>query len=121
MSAILPLEAWKTHPPDTIDILLFVRAQALQGVMLEMFFGRVDIGSLKGFVDGIHFTLFCQHHKDARYMAFIDWLRDVKQEFPAGGGWARKFLQEAQGDHRAAIHRFLDRIAEFDARTRSER
>jgi hypothetical protein len=53
-------------------------------------------------------------------MAFVDWLRDVKQDFPAGGGWARKFLEDCQGDHLAAIHKFLDRVAEFDALKRRE-
>jgi hypothetical protein len=115
MSSIRPPEDWKNHTPDTLDILLFVQQQIRQGVMPEMFFGRVDIHSLHSFVLGLHFTLYCQHQRDPRYMAFVDWLRDIKQDFPAGGGWARKFLEDCQGDHLAAIHRFLDRVAEFDA------
>lgn len=113
MSPILPPEEWKQHAPDTLDILLFVRQQLREGIMPEMFFGRVDVRALASFVDGLHFTLFCQHRRDQRYMSFIDWLRDVKQDFPAGGGWARKFLDESQGNHLAAIHTFLDRVAEF--------
>lgn len=117
MSSIRPPEAWKDVPPDTLDILLFVRQQLQQGAMPEMFFGRVGVYSLLSFVDGIHFTLYCQHHRDQRYMDFVDWLRDVKKEFPAGGGWAKKYLEDCGGDHLAAIHRFLEAVAEFVART----
>src|SRR5512140_3162027 len=38
---------------------------------------------------------------------FIRWLRDEKQEFPQGG-WASKYLSEANGDHREAIRTLLD-------------
>jgi hypothetical protein len=120
MSSIRPPEAWKKQAPSTLDILLFVRGQLQQGVMPEMFFGRVDVHSLLGFVDGLHFTLYCQHRGDQRYMEFVDWLRDVKQEFPAGGGWAKKYLEDCGGNHLAAIHRFFDAVAEFDALNRRE-
>ncbi|WP_224372922.1 hypothetical protein [Hyalangium versicolor] len=115
MSSIRPPEDWKKRGPDTLDILLFVREQLQQGVMPEMFFGRVDVHALLGFVDGTHFTLYCQHQQDQRYMDFITWLRDVKHEFPAGGGWAKKFLEDCHGDHREALDRFFDRMAEFAA------
>jgi hypothetical protein len=120
MSSIRPPEAWKTHSPSTLDLLLFVRQQLRQGVMPEMFFGRVDVHSLLGFIDGLHFTLYCQHRTDQPYMEFVEWLRDVKQEFPAGGGWAKKYLEDSGGNHLAAIHRFFDVVAEFAALNRRE-
>jgi hypothetical protein len=120
MSSIRPPEIWKDQVPSTVDVLLFVRQQLQQGVIPEMFFGRVDIHALNGFVDGLHFTLYCQHHSDSRYMAFVEWLRDVKQEFPAGGGWAKKYLEDCGGDHLAAIHKFFDAVAEFAALNRRE-
>lgn len=120
MSSIRPPEAWKTQLPSTLELLLFVRQQLRQGVMPEMFFGRADVHSLAAFVDGLHFTLYCQHRSDQPYMEFVEWLRDVKQEFPAGGGWAKKYLEDSEGDHLAAIHRFLEAVAEFSALNRRE-
>jgi hypothetical protein len=56
--------------------------------------------------------------EDLRYQEFGAWLRDVRKEFPSGKGWAGLYLEEAGGDHRAAIMRFLERCAEYDAMTR---
>jgi len=115
MSPILPPQEWKDHPPCTLDILLFVRQQIREGTMPEMFFGRIHIHAMAAFVDGVHFTMFCHHRRDREYMEFIDWLRDAKNEFPAGGGWSKKFLKDCKGDHLAAINKFLDFVAEFVA------
>lgn len=87
--------------------------------MPEMFFGKLDVGAVAAFVLGVRFQLYCGGDEDPRYHEFITWLRDVRNEFPPGKGWAGLFLEEAGGDHRAAIMRFLERCAEYDSLTRS--
>jgi hypothetical protein len=120
MSAIHPPEDWKGRFVSTLDVLLFIRGQLLGGVMPEMFFGRLDIGSVAAFVQGVRFHLYCCGVEDPRYQEFGAWLRDVREEFPPGKGWAGLYLEEAGGDHRAAIMRFLERCAEYDTLTRGQ-
>jgi hypothetical protein len=118
VSAIRPPEEWKGRFVSTLEVLLFIREQILGGVMPEMFFGRLDVGALAAFVHGARFHLYCGGVEDVRFQEFSAWLRDVRNEFPAGKGWAGLYLEEAGGDHRAAILRFLDRCAEYDSLTR---
>lgn len=118
MSAIRPPDAWKGRFVSTLEVLLFIREQILGGVMPEMFFGRLDVWSVAAFVHGVRFHLYCGGVEDQRFQEFGAWLRDVRNEFPAGKGWAGLYLEEAGGDHQAAILRFLERCAEYDALTR---
>ncbi|HEX5747197.1 MAG TPA: hypothetical protein VFZ09_13220 [Archangium sp.] len=118
MSAIRPPEAWKGQFVSTLDVLRFIREQILGGVMPEMFFGRLDVEAAAAFVHGVRFHLYCGGVEDSRYQEFSAWLRDVRNEFPSGRGWAGLYLEEAGGDHRAAILRFLERCAEYDALSR---
>ncbi len=118
MSAIRPPEAWKGRFISTLDVLLFSRARLLEGVMPEMFFGQVDIHAVAAFVQGARFHLYCCGVEDSRYQDFSTWLRDVRMEFPAGLGWAGLYLESCAGDHRAALLRFLERCAEYDALSR---
>jgi hypothetical protein len=118
VSAIRPPEEWKGRFVSTLEVLLFIREQVLGGVMPEMFFGKLDVGAVAAFVLGVRFHLYCGGDEDSRYHEFIAWLRDVRKEFPPGRGWAGLYLDEAHGDHRAAILRFLDRCAEYDSLTR---
>jgi hypothetical protein len=118
MSAIRPPEEWKGQFVSTLEVLLFIREQILGGVMPEMFFGRLEVGAVEAFVHGVRFHLYCSGVEDSRYQEFSAWLRDVRNEFPSGQGWAGLYLEEAGGDHRAAILRFLERCAEYDALTR---
>ncbi|HYO71964.1 MAG TPA: hypothetical protein VEU33_38390, partial [Archangium sp.] len=117
MSAIHPPEAWKGRFVSTLDVLLFIREQILGGVMPEMFFGRLEVGAAAAFVQGVRFHLYCGGVEDSRYQEFNAWLRDVRNEFPSGKGWAGLYLEEAGGDHRAALLRFLERCADYDALT----
>lgn len=114
MSSIDPPADWAGKQVPTLDVLLFVRDYVRRDMSIDMFFGRVDVHLLAAFVDGISFHLYCTGGRDPKYMDFIRWLRDEKQEFPPGG-WASKYLAEANGDHREAIRRFLDRCAEYMA------
>lgn len=113
MSAVLPPPEWKGRDVPVLEMLLFIREQLAQGVMPELFLGRLDIESLAAFIKGYAFALYCRGVLDPGYQAFITWLRDVKSEFPAGGGWARRCLDVSGGEHRAAIQRFLDLVSEF--------
>lgn len=120
MSSILPPKEWKGRFVSTLEVLLFIREQVLGGVMPEMFFGRLDVWAVAAFVHGVRFHLYCGGVEDSRYQEFIAWLRDVRNEFPSGQGWAGLYLEQAGGEHRAAILRFLERCAEYDALTREQ-
>jgi hypothetical protein len=90
-----------------------MRDELRSGTMPEMFIGAVDIYRLMAFVQGSELTLYHNRIHNESYREFATWLRDVKQEFPQGGGWARRCLEACGGDHLRAIHRFLDFVAEF--------
>jgi len=115
VSAIRPPEEWKGRFVSTLEVLLFIREQILGGVMPEMFFGRLDVWAVAAFVHGVRFHLLCGGVEDTRYQEFGAWLRDERNEFPSGKGWAGLYLEEAGEDHRVAIMRFLDRCAEYDS------
>jgi hypothetical protein len=104
---------WRGHHVSTLDILLFMRDELRSGTMPEMFIGALDIYRLSAFVQGSELTLYYNRVPNESYQEFLAWLRDVKQEFPQGGGWARKCLEDCGGDHLRAIQKFLDLVAEF--------
>jgi hypothetical protein len=108
-----PPTDWRGQPVSTLDILLFMRDELRGGTLPEMFLGAVDIHRLHAFIQGSSLTLYYNRVPNESYQRFITWLRDVKQEFPQGGGWARKCLEACDGDHLRAIHRFLDLVAEY--------
>jgi hypothetical protein len=112
MSAIKYPEEWKGRPVYTLDLLLFLREQVRQGVILDMFMGSTNAHALVAFIHGALEALAHNGLEDAEYFRFVEWLRDVKREFP-GEGWATNYLKELGGDHRAAIIKFLDYVAEF--------
>jgi hypothetical protein len=84
-----------------------------KATMLEMFIGAVDIHRFNAFIQGSELTLYYNRVPNDSYQEFLAWLRDVKQEFPQGGGWARKCLEDCGGDHLRAIQKFLELAAEF--------
>ena len=113
MSPIKLPADWQGRPVSTLEILLFMRDELRRGTMPEMFFGGVDISRLDAFVQASELTLYYNRIRNESYREFATWLRDVKKEFPQGGGWARRCLEVCGGDHLRAIHRFLDFVAEF--------
>jgi hypothetical protein len=122
MSVYSRPERWRARSlrtPETIgtlEILLFMRAQLLCGASIEAFIKRPDICALRTFIGGMLFVRRSHHLGDSDYGEFFDWLRDVKGECPqyaTGGSWDRKCLEECGGDHRAAILRYLNLVAEF--------
>lgn len=94
------------------DVLLFVLSQLRMGRMMEMFFGSINVHAAVAFVEGIRFSNYCAGYRDAEFQAFLSWLRDDRKEWPAGGWWTL-YLAESEGDHRAAIMKFLVRVEEF--------
>jgi hypothetical protein len=97
--------------PKVVDLLLRIRAGRHRPHFLP-FIGEPDIAVLWGFVLGVETACLEWHGIDTEYVSFRDWLRDEKNEFPPEG-WHCRFLADSNGDHFAAIMRFLDRVAEF--------
>lgn len=94
MSGIQPPEEWNGRFVPTLEALDFIHDKVRSGVTLGLFMGQVDVHVLSAFVNGVHSHQFCCGQRDEQYMAFIDWLRDVRGEFPSPGGWAVKYLAE---------------------------
>lgn len=94
-----------------LDVLLRIRDDMLQG-RIEMHLGETNIHRLVGFVDGYRSCLADHGADDLNFERFCEWLRSVKEEFPVEG-WAAKYLRDSNGDHLAAIKKFLDFVAEF--------
>jgi hypothetical protein len=122
MSMLMLPEEWRARSLRSseavggLEILMFIREQILGGVGIETFIKRPDISALRAFIGGMGFVCYSHRAGDHDFGEFFDWLRDVKNEFPqyaTGGGWARKCLEECGGDHRAAILRYLNLVAEF--------
>ncbi|HYO64881.1 MAG TPA: hypothetical protein VEU33_02260 [Archangium sp.] len=88
-----------------------IRDDMLQG-RIEMHLGETNIHRLVGFVDGYRACLVDQGADDLDFGRFCEWLGSVKKEFP-DEGWAAKYLRDSNGDHLAAIKKFLDFVAEF--------
>jgi hypothetical protein len=121
MTGILPPEEWRGRSVSMLEMLLFIREQVRKGFMLEIFIGmpayvlHSTVETLESFIEGMKFMLACHGVQDAEFEEFMSWLREVKQAVPPEGLWAEKLLEDAGGDHRAAIERFLDLAAEFVA------
>jgi hypothetical protein len=112
MSAIVYPEEWKGRVVYTVDLLLFLRSQIRQGVVLDMFVGSAYTYSMNAFIAGSEMALRRNGFPDHEYLEFVAWLRDVKKEYPCEG-WAVKYLKDCGGDHLAAIKKFLEFVAEF--------
>src|SRR5688572_30108261 len=100
MTAILAPEEWKGRTVYMLEVLMFIREQINSGNMPEIFIGfpayigYATIETLESYIDGYLFSLSCHRIHDAGYKEFLEWLRDVKKESPAEGGWVKKCLEE---------------------------
>lgn len=94
-----------------LGVLLRIRDDMLQG-RIEMHLGETNVHRLVGFVDGYRACLVDHGADDPDFERFCEWLRSVKDEFPVEG-WAAKYLRDCNGDHLAAIKKFLGFVAEF--------
>ncbi|MCP3168875.1 hypothetical protein [Myxococcus qinghaiensis] len=82
---------------------------------LAMHIGSANAYVLVGFVAGYLACLDDNGIQDTEYSEFSLWLHDEKNEFPSEG-WASKYLRDFNGDHLAAIQKYLGFVAEFRAR-----
>jgi hypothetical protein len=114
MSALQTPKDWEGRAVSTLDVLLFMRQKMGEGIIPEMFIGKVDAHRMEAFTIGLSTAIYYNHLPDPGFMRFLDWLRDSKKAFPPGG-WAQQYLADCHGDHRAAINKFLDYAAEFVA------
>lgn len=96
-----------------VDILLRIRQDMMLG-RIAMYLGEVNADRMVGFIAGYRACQGFHGVPDTEYSDFCEWLRVVKEEFPQEG-WAAKYLRDCQGDHHAAIKKFLDFVAEFAA------
>jgi hypothetical protein len=94
----------------TLDELLEIRRVG----RILMYIGEARVERMAGYIDGYRLCLSLAGLKDEEYLCFKRWLQDTGR-VPPGGTWEDAFLQAAQGDHEAAIHRLLDCAAEFRA------
>lgn len=95
-------------PVFTLDELLEMRRVGRIG----LYIGYARVERLAGYVDGYRLGLSMAGLKDEEYPRFEQWLQDSGRITP-GSAWEGPLLQAAHGDHEAAIHRFLDWVAEF--------
>jgi hypothetical protein len=106
-----PASLRPTIPPvPTLDELLEIRRVG----RILMYIGEARVECMAGYIDGYRLCLSLSGLKDEEYPRFERWLQDTGH-IPPGSTWETPFLQEAGGDHEAAIHRFLDCAAEFRA------
>jgi hypothetical protein len=113
-------------PPDAapcphvylLEYLMRLRQEKTRGLLLDM--GEINVIRMVAFIDGYLSCEAANGIKDGEYRRFVQWLRDVKQEFP-GEGWDVKYLSDCDGDHERAIRKFLDFAAEFVALRERER
>jgi hypothetical protein len=98
-----------TQPPvSTLDELLEIRRVG----RILMYIGEARVERMAGYIDGYRLCLSLAGLKDEEYLRFERWLQDTGR-LPTGHSWENTFLQEAHGDHEAAIHRLLDCAAGF--------
>jgi hypothetical protein len=94
-----------------LEFLMRVREDTLQG-RLNMWIGEVNVHIFLGLVEGYWACLTDHGVKDEPFRQFREWLIWEKQEFPVEG-WVAKYLRDCNGDHLAAIQKFLGFVAEF--------
>jgi hypothetical protein len=107
----LPRE-WGGRQVRLIDALLWIRERMHEGHELSSFTGLDTIDSLWCFKVGWSSNSSFNRRGEVGWGGFVTWLRDVKKEFP-GEGWHVKYLHDCQGDHRKAVLKFLDFVAEY--------
>jgi hypothetical protein len=93
-----------------LDALLEIRGVG----RIPLYLGEARVERLAGYIGGYQMCLFLAGLKDEEYPRFERWLQDTGR-IPLGSTWEAAFLAEAHGDHEAAIHQLLDRVAEFRA------
>lgn len=118
MSARNSTPSGSGHPIFVLDVLMEIRDEAQRGRPFWLFFGAEHVEVMWAYIAGYVNCCSRNGFTDEEWGRFVDWLSDVKHEFPEGGGWVRKFLDDCGGDHGKAMMKFLDLVAEFVATER---
>ena len=105
-------------PVPLLKYLMGLRDNLQRQLLLHM--GEINIHRMVAFTDGYQTCQDVHGLPDEEYGLFLNWLRDVKKEFP-GEGWDVKYLRDCEGDHERAIRKYLDFVAEFVALRERER
>jgi hypothetical protein len=85
---------------SVIDTLLLMEREPGR---VPMYIGEPHVLSMNGFILGFELCLSMRGVTDRRYNRFSGWLRSIEKGRPT------------EGDHLQAIHKLLDRVAEFHA------
>jgi hypothetical protein len=113
MSAQASRPPGREHPVFVLDVLMGIREEARSGRPFWFFFGAESAEAMWAYIAGYVSCCYRNGFTDEEWGRFVDWLADVKHEFPEGGGWVKKFLDDCGGDHGKAMMKFLDLVAEF--------
>lgn len=101
-----------------MDVLMGIREEARSGRPFWFFFGTESVEAMGAYISGYLSCCYRNGFTDEEWGRFVDWLADVKREFPEGGGWVKKFLDDCGGNHGKAMMKLLDLVAEFVATQR---
>lgn len=118
MSARNSTPSERNRPVFVLDVLMGIREEARRGRPFWLFFGAENAEMMWAYIAGYLSCCYRNGFTDEEWGRFVDWLVDVKHEFPKGGGWVKKFLDDCGGDHGKVIMKFLDLAAEFVATQR---
>ena len=79
-----------------------------------LYISMPDVGRVRCFIGGYGECLRAFGVEEGPDDLFGQWMFNVKQAFPAQG-WDNGYLEEFHGDHRRAVLKYLDFVAEFRA------
>jgi hypothetical protein len=106
------------RPVFVLDVLMDIREEVRRGRPFWFFFGAESAEMMWAYIVGYVSCCYRNGFTDEEWGRFMDWLSDVKHEFPEGGGWVKKYLHDCGGNHGEAMMKFLDFVAEFVATQR---
>jgi len=106
-------QARSRRPVLLLDVLIEIRDEAGRGRPMWLFFGAERFDSMVAYLTGYISSCHRNGIDDPEWGEFLTWLRDVRKRMPEG--WARKYVEDAGGDHVKAMMKFLDYVAEFRA------
>lgn len=100
-------------PLTRVELLLRIR-QDMQARSSGpyLYIGLPNVERVESFLVGYSCAVGALGFEPGQDGLFMDWLRDVKKAWP-GEGWAASYLREFDGDHTAALRRYVDFAAEF--------
>ena len=124
MLAQLEMDAppeWNGSFVPLLDVLLHLRSRFAAGLGMELVIGDVTVFNFRKFEQGMAFyTECCGVGPGDEYRAFREWMTKSEWE-PTSAGWMPTLLEKCNGDHRAAIRKYLDLAAELAEARRAGR